>query len=265
MSLSLISFIKSWDFFGESFTFKVKRQKYYTSIVGGLASIGFLVYSLYYIIWSLFDFFGKRDRSLESEIKSISELHVNFTNHEYFKLVMCYRHPSMAVDTKLREISNIDSHIVDDELKLKRLESTKDIVIKSNCTESFPRDEMKEFFSLESFEDCDCLSFTGRESFRSKFSVVDKKYLDLKFSLNSIEDQMYLEKTSSRLFVYFPSYSIDSKNLENPLKMNIHTEIFDLKPQVEQKSEIFLSVLNFTDYNSLYDESNIFFIFRQCH
>jgi hypothetical protein len=263
--MPLVNFIKSCDFFGESFTFKVKKQKYYTSIVGGLASIGFILYSFYYIIWSLLDFFGKRDRSLESEIKSISELHVNFTNHEYFKIVMCYRTPSMSVDRRLKEILNLKSNLVDEELIFKNLETKRDIMEKSNCSESFLREGMKELLPLESFEDCDCLSFSEKDSFRSKFSVVDKKYLDLKFSMNnSTKDEGYLEETSSRLFVYFPSYSIDSQNIEIPLKMNIHTEIFEIKPQVEQKSEVFLSVLNFTDYNSLYDESkfHLFINFR---
>ena len=64
----------------------------------------------------------------------------------------------------------------------------------------------------------------------------------------------------SKLFVYFPSYSIDTKSLETPLKMNIQTEIYEFQQKIKQKSEISLSVLNFTDFNSLYDESNMILI-----
>ena len=173
--MSIVSCIKSFDFFGESFTFKVKKQKYYTSIVGGLASIGFVIYSLYYIIWSLFDFLDKRDRTLEREIKSISESSVDLAYHDYFKVALCYRDSSMAVDKRMKEFYNLQSFMVDDKLQSKRLVSQSSPLSASDCKQDFFKEAMKDLYSLEDFEGCDCLVFSDKEEFRTQFNVVDKK------------------------------------------------------------------------------------------
>ena len=44
-----VTFVTSFDIFGEYFTFKIKKRKYYTSFFGGFTSLAFVIYSLYYL------------------------------------------------------------------------------------------------------------------------------------------------------------------------------------------------------------------------
>jgi len=61
-------------------------------------------------------------------------------------------------------------------------------------------------------------------------------------------------KSESKLFVHFPSYYIEPKDLFEPLKKEIHTEDFKIKSQNFIESTLDFSVINFKDYSSLYDD-----------
>jgi hypothetical protein len=262
---NFVSFIKACDLFGETFTFKIRKRKYYTSIVGGFTTLCFILYSLFYFISSLSEFFNKSNRSIENETKSLTESMVKFSegSHNYFMLVFCMRDKSMAVDPYLNSNLKLNSYLVSNHIKNKRLSTEKKSINIENCqAEDFRQSKsFNDLYALQDFEGCKCLNLTknGETDLRTKLDIIDRDFIQIEYSLNNLNSNWtdinnYLEINESKLFVYFPFYNAALKNLQEPLTMNIHTEIYELKPFVRQKAEIMLSLLNFTDYNSLYDD-----------
>lgn len=266
----LIPTIKSFDFFGESFTFKIKKEKYYTSIVGGLTSLGFIIYSLYYIIVSLSDFIAKNNRSVQNQIKSIEESNIDLKNHEYFFMAVCLRDELMGVDSFLNKNLEMKANLIDNKLQQKRLNSTVSELKLEYCSSDYFSGALSnsEIYNSMEFEGCKCLNFSQQDvKLRSMYNIVDREYVKFDFKykkeVNMTEMVNYLRASNSKLFVYIPSFTIDAGNLLDPLKMNVHTEMYDLKPYSEQSSEILFNLLNFTDFNSIYDDGKkmIYFIF----
>jgi hypothetical protein len=259
--------IKRCDFFGESFTFKIKKRKYYTSIVGGLTSLAFIIYSVYYIIVSLSDFIGKNNRNVQNQIKSIKESSIDFKNHDYFFMAVCLRDSSMAVDSRLSKNMNMGGFLIDNKLKDKRLNSTTIALKMDSCNKEYFKGGLSEIYDSKEFNGCMCINMKQQDAkLRSKYNVVDKEYVrvDLKYNkgVSLTEMNSYLNTAKSKLFVYLPSYTIDAGNLIDPLKMNIHTEVYDLKPNTIHSSEILFNLLNFTDFNSIYDDGTILFYLK---
>lgn len=269
---NLISIVKAFDFFGESFTFKIRKRKYYTSIVGGISSIVFLCYSLYYFIYNLADFFGKNNRTIENEVKSVSEQTVKLTDHSYFMMAFCLRDSSMAPDNFLNSNLKMTGALINNKFENRRLSTDQNELKLENCNSDNFKGALNEIYLIKDFEGCQCLNITAQSNLReinlrSKYEIIDKEYLqfELRYQDKNLganfayfSDKLinYLGNNTSRLFVYFPTYSVEMHNITNPLKMNLHTEIYDIKPFIQQNSEIFLSMLNFTDFNSLYDDDS---------
>jgi hypothetical protein len=255
----IIPTIKSFDFFGESFTFKIKKQKYYTSIVGGLTSLAFIIYSIYYIIVSLSDFIAKNNRSVQNQIKSIEESSIDLKNHEYFIMAVCLRDKSMGLDTFLNKNLEMTVNLIDNKLEDKKLNSTITPLKLEYCSSDYFSGALNNIYNSMEFEGCRCMNFTQQDvKLRSMYNIVDREFVkvDMKYSKGVTLTQMntYLRSAKSKLFVYFPSFTIDAGNLVDPLKMNVHTEVYDLKPNSVQSSEILFNLLNFTDFNSIYDD-----------
>ena len=64
----------------------------------------------------------------------------------------------------------------------------------------------------------------------------------------------YLSSNENKLYIHFPSYYVEAKDLIEPIKKNIHTEIFKLNPKNMIETNLEFSTLNFNDYSSLYDD-----------
>lgn len=67
----------------------------------------------------------------------------------------------------------------------------------------------------------------------------------------------YLLKSDSKLYVHFPSFFIEAKDLVEPLKREIHTEVYKIKSQNFIDSTLDFSVINFKDFSSLYDDGKL--------
>jgi hypothetical protein len=262
MLSSLAYFIKSCDFFGETFTFKIKRNKYYTSIVGGATTIAFILFSLYYFFFSFSDFLSKNDRSISSEIKTVYEPIINFNDHKYFVIAFCLRDKTIGVDSYLLKNTNMSVSLINNSIQEKRLKSVMNSISFEKCNDGYFSQTEENIFDLKDFDGCKCVNMTNHNidniGLRSKYDVIDKDYINFQLSpnnnVNLSEFNNYLRNSNSRLFVYFPSYSVEMYNLTNPLKYNLQTQVYQIRPNTQQVASIQMSVLNFSDYASLYDE-----------
>jgi hypothetical protein len=256
---NLFSFIKSFDFFGESYSFKIHQSKYYTSVVGGITSLAFLIYSLYYFFLNLNDFFSKNVRLSAVEKKTVPESSISFMDHSYFNMAFCIRDSQMAVDPFLAEKLIQGSYALNNHLENKRLISERYDLPMERCTNEHFIGNMSDIYSNEEVNGCQCINFAknaDKGKLRSKYNLVDQDtiqyYLKFNDRSNSTTDVVnYLQKMESKLFVYFPSFEVDSSDTKSPFKMNVQTKIYDLHPYSSLKSEVSFSVINFTDFSSL--------------
>jgi hypothetical protein len=259
---NIISFIKACDLFGESFTFKIRKKKYYTSIVGGFTSLCFIIYSFYYFTTSLAEFFNKSNRTIEKEINTQPESEINFSEHSYFTMALCIRQSSMWIDDYLSSRIVPKAYIVNNKIENKILYSERKPISLEKCQTDYLKNYFGEFHTMKQFEGCRCLNFT-RDDVRlnTKYEIIDREFLQFDYSYDGDEKKKkevlsYLEKSQSNLFVYFPSFTFSTKNVENPLQMTVHQENYELIPNMRHSSEISLSQLIFHDFNSLYDDEN---------
>jgi hypothetical protein len=257
---SLVSFIKACDLFGESFTFKIRKKKYYTSIVGGFTSLCFIIYSLYYFTSSLADFFEKRNRTIEKENNSQLESEVKFSNHNYFTMAFCLRDNSMWIDDFLTSKIKSKAYLINNKIENKILFQNKKQILFEKCNSDNLKSYFGEYSALKQFEGCRCLNMTGDDIvLKTKYELIDKEFIQVEYEIderNKNDVLKYLEKSITRLFVYFPSFTFSTKNFENPLQMTVHQENYELIPNFKHESEISLSQLIFNDFNSLYDDEN---------
>lgn len=257
---SIVTFIKACDLFGESFTFKIRKKKYYTSIVGGFTSLCFIIYSLYYFSSSLADFFSKSNRTIEKENNYQLESEINFSDHSYFTMVFCLRDSSMWIDEFLTSKLKTKSFYVKNKIENKMLFEDKTEMHLDKCIPENLKNYFGEFYNKKHFEGCRCMNMTRDEiRLKSNFEYTDNTQIHVEYDFeekNRIEIFKYLEKNRIKLHVYFPSFSFSTKNIENPLQMTVHQENYELIPNFKHESLISLSQLILNDFSSLYDDEN---------
>lgn len=253
----LFSFFKSCDIFGESYSFKINKQRSYTSVLGGVLSLAFLIYSFYYLWLNLFNFFSKNVRITIMDDHTAPETIVDFQDHNYFIMAFCVRDESRKIDKYLSSVLTMNSFLFD---------GSQIGLIAETCTEEYFQTTMKEIYEQDSFDGCRCMNITKQSELnelnvqlKSKTNINQRDYLYFQYHLaeESYQEEFIqrIKQSKSKMHVYFPSYETDiNNNLPDPFRMNVETLVFDIRPYTELKSEVIFSVLNFTDYNSLLDE-----------
>ncbi len=282
------TFLKSFDLFGESFSFKIKKRKYYTSLIGGITSFIFIIYSLYYLITNLTDFFSKNIRTSENEIKIPSENSVQLKEHQYFIFFFCFRNSQMKADSYLTKNIKIESFYFNNNLNNSIYNSTEHTINTIQCTKEEFHNTFSEEYNFNDFAQCQCLNTTSQENKQKDFELksnklyATKSFFKINFS-NNIQNNLminnnkenlintgsnedysslidvdeYLLNSESKLYIHFPSYFTEAKNLQEPLRKSIQTEVYKLKSFNYLESNLDFSIINFKDYSSLYSDGKI--------
>ena len=265
-----VTFVTSFDIFGESFTFKIKKRKYYTSFFGGFTSLAFVIYSLYYLFFNLTDFFRKNNRTTEDEVKIEIENKINFKDHQDFIMFFCLRNSKMQIDENLINNLQINSIYNDDHINNSIFTSNQTSLDLNSCSNEEIKNSFGELFNLNDYSQCKCLNMSTQKDLsnlglRTKFHHSDRSYIHINMNrknnlidTNNLDIDDYLRKTQSKLFLHFPSFYIDSKDLVYPVKKNIHTEVYNIKSNTEIEAHLDLSVIHFFDYSSLVNDGNFF-------
>jgi hypothetical protein len=268
----LSSFFKYFDGFGESHTFRVNKEKTYNTPVGGFFCVIFLVYACYYILWTFSDFMQGNDKTKEYDLKINLSPSINMTDHKYFNLAFCLRDEDMKIDEFLTE--NLDLTIYYKKSYLnsdKVLTSSKTPLALTNCgnydfKNTALTQHQKQYWSIFNslqINSCKCLDFDTniKYTFSSTLEAIEKNYFGFELTIKdpynkemiqSINDHNNLN--NPKLHIYFPEYSADLYNDEEPLQIKMHTESFLLIPSQTQVANIYFGLLTFTDYFSYTSE-----------
>lgn len=184
------SFLKSFDLFGESFTFKIKKKKYYTSLMGGITSFAFIIYSLYYLIYNLSDFFSKNVRTSEKETKLNSKNSVSLKDHQYLMFFFCIRDSKMKIDNFLSNNLFIESDYVVNKFNNSEFNSSKTLLNLGECSEEEFKNSFNDNYKYQEFSQCKCLNLTRPENrnydyeLRSDNFYEDKSFLRINLKSN---------------------------------------------------------------------------------
>ena len=165
------NFLKTFDLFGETFTFKSRKRKTYNSLMGGVTSFIFIIYTIYYLVFNLSDLLKKNSRKTQISTNYLSHNSINLNEHKDFIFFICLRNKNMNTDDFLSENLKIDGNFINQHKKNSNFTTNKTSLNFDSCEPIFrflppPGAEryilsaadpgfetIMEYFSMASFKD----------------------------------------------------------------------------------------------------------------
>ena len=253
--------LRTFDFFGESFTFRYKDEDKHSTILGGIICICFYIIAISYFIYNFIPFYHRENFSLQYYT-------MNLNNTEKIKL---HESPTAFAFGLTDENDNTTSYNIYDLLDLKIIFR---IVAKNNIDSGTKRNETLDFHqcNIDNFHNLhnksfhelninnfycvnkdDLLSPQGiyTDEIFSYFAIsVLSKYKDNETHNQIIND--YLLEHDCKLQFFYTDIAIDINNLKNPFSSFLNSMFLQLNPTLIQKKNVF-----FMNYHLLDD--NLFF------
>ena len=264
---SIKGFLRTFDFFGESFTFRYKDEDKHSTVLGGIIFIIFSIITLAYAIYNFIPFVNK-------EVFSLQYYTMNLNNTEEIKLA---ESPTafgvgFSDENKNQSLYNI-SDLLDIKFKFKNISKNAQNDNKTDINETIDYHpcNTEDFHNLHQkiFEELNisnfkCLSkkdlvspsgiYTD-EVFAYFVISVESKYKDNETHNQLIND--YLIANDCKLQFYYTDITININNTKNPFSSFLNSMFLQLNPTLIQKKNIF-----FMNYH-LYDDNEILHINRK--
>ena len=259
--------LRTFDFFGESFTFRYKDEDKHSTVLGGIIFIIFSIITLAYAIYNFIPFVNK-------EVFSLQYYTMNLNNTEEIKLA---ESPTafgvgFSDENKNQSLYNI-SDLLDIKFKFKNISKNAQNDNKTDINETIDYHpcNTEDFHNLHQkiFEELNisnfkCLSkkdlvspsgiYTD-EVFAYFVISVESKYKDNETHNQLIND--YLIANDCKLQFYYTDITININNTKNPFSSFLNSMFLQLNPTLIQKKNIF-----FMNYH-LYDDNEILHINRK--
>ena len=259
---SIKRILRTFDFFGESFTFRYKDEDKHSTVLGGIIVIVFSILSLAYAIYNLFPFIRKENFSLQYYT-------MNLNNTEEIKLS---ESPTafgvgFSDDNKNQTLYNI-SDLLEIKFKYKTINKKAQ---KNNETKTVNEAldshtcNFDDFHNLheKAFEDLNISNFKCLS--REKLTSPQGIYTDEVFSYfiisveskdkdNATHNQLindYLIAHDCKLQFYYIDIAIDINNVKNPFSSFLNSMFLQLNPTLIQKKNIFFMNYHLLDDNQI--------------
>ena len=264
---SIKGFLRTFDFFGESFTFRYKDEDKHSTVLGGVIFIIFSIITLLYAIYNFIPFVNK-------EIFSLQYYTMNLNNTEEIKLA---ESPTafgvgFSDENKNQSLYNI-SDLLEIKFKFKYINKNNQNDNQANINETLDYHpcNINDFHNLHkkyleelNISNFKCLSRTDLvspsgiytdEVFSYFVISVESKYKDNETHNQLIND--YLIANDCKLQFYYTDITININNVKNPFSSFLNSMCLQLNPTLIQKKNIF-----FMNYH-LYDDKEILHINRK--
>ena len=259
---SIKRIIRTFDFFGESFTFRYKDEDKLSTVLGGVIVIIFLIVSLAYAIYNFIPFINKDNFSLQYYT-------MNLDNTEEIKLSESPTAFGVGFtdNNKNQTLYNI-SDLLEIKFKFKNInknnQNNKGTYI-NETRDSHPcnNDDFHNLYN-KSLEDLDISNFKclSRKDLISPSGI----YTDEVFSYfvisveskdkdNETHNQLindYLIANDCKLQFYYTDITIDINNVTHPFSSILNSMFLQLNPTLIQKKNIF-----YMNYHLLNDKQII--------
>jgi len=260
---SLERALRSFDFFGESFTFRYYDEDKHASKLGGVVFIVFMLIAISYLIYNLIPFAKKENFTLQYYT-------MNLNNTEAIQLAEAPT--ALAIGITDNIMNNNTQYNISDLFELnvgfitKRKNGTKTKIIldKHNCDNIDFHNLHQKSFEESKIDELNCLNKIDLKSnslegiytdeLFSYYEIsVESKYKNNETHIQIIND--FLIQYDCKLQFYYTDITINLDDHKNPYSSFLNSLFLQLNPTLIQKKNIF-----FMNYH-LYDDDHFFHIF----
>ena len=255
--------LRSFDFFGESFTFRYYDEDKHASKLGGVVFIVFMLIAISYLIYNLIPFAKKENFTLQYYT-------MNLNNTEAIQLAEAPT--ALAIGITDNIMNNNTQYNISDLFELnvgfitKRKNGTKTKIIldKHNCDNIDFYNLHQKSFEESKIDELNCLNKNDLKSnslegiytdeLFSYYEIsVESKYKNNETHIQIIND--FLIQYDCKLQFYYTDITINLDDHKNPYSSFLNSLFLQLNPTLIQKKNIFL--MNY----HLYDDDHFFHIF----
>jgi len=255
--------LRSFDFFGESFTFRYYDEDKHASKLGGVVFIVFMLIAISYLIYNLIPFAKKENFTLQYYT-------MNLNNTEAIQLAEAPT--ALAIGITDNIMNNNTQYNISDLFELnvgfitKRKNGTKTKIIldKHNCDNIDFHNLHQKSFEESKIDELNCLNKNDLKSnslegiytdeLFSYYEIsVESKYKNNETHIQIVND--FLIQYDCKLQFYYTDITINLDDHKNPYSSFLNSLFLQLNPTLIQKKNIFL--MNY----HLYDDDHFFHIF----
>ena len=257
---SVKKIIRTFDIFGESFTFRYKDEDKHSTVLGGIICIFFFIIALLYFVYNFIPFYKR-------EIFSLQYYTMNLNNTEQVKLTeaptaLAFGLSDENPDKSLYNISDLV------EIKYKYRYTTK--IQEENDNQQNINEELEahrctkdDFHNLheKSFDELNINNFycISRKDLLSPEGIytdevfsyytisVESKHRDNATHNQLIND--YLIENDCKLQFYYTDIAINITNLKKPFSSFLNSMFLQLNPTIIQKKNVFFMNYHLLDDN----------------
>ena len=255
-----MKFFKRFDFFGENFSFNYNGYNKYSTRLGGVIFLVFILIALFYFVDSAFPFFQRENYSLhfysinnskeKIELKQTFAFGIECENKETEK-----KFQSDLFSVKISYVINGDESSV----------SSK------NCSsDSFGKeleDNLKNLNKSNNLpiNDFKCIIYKNNNKIQGIYTDKNFSYYKIKLysekkNITDINKLLLKEELKCALQFYYKDYSIDIENYLNPIKPILNSIFLQINPNFNTKKNIYFMKYHFTTENKYIDFSNILYL-----
>ena len=244
---SIKRFLRAFDFFGESFTFKYKDEDKHSTILGGLICIIFFAIAISYFIYNFIPFARNENFTLQYyTVNSNADRPINLKD-DPIAFGVGLTNDNQNATYNIMDLFNIS-------IKFTYYQNKSDIktIIPHKCNKA----DFHNRFDNSIFENLFCIEseYTPEGIFtENKFSYytisVASKYKNNE-SHNEIINN-YLIENDCKFQFYYTDIEINLKNKEEPFSPFLNSMFLQLNPTVIQKKNIYYANYHLTDDDSI--------------
>ena len=273
---SFRNFLRKFDFFGEAFTFRYKKEDKHATELGGIVCIVFYLVAIVYFVINFLDFYHKKNFKLQyysMNTKGTEKISLMYDfiymedNHEKEKKDHIAFAFGITVDNKTKTSQYNISDLFKFEIKYKsRSNENGTENEENNKTIEYRQCKDEDFIGLDNYpfsgldiKDLKCLNkydITNRSP-EGIYTSENFSYYSIAIKSNHNNETYYstinkfLTEFDCKLQFYYTDLVIDLDKVENPFSFIFNSIFIQLEPNLVKKKNIFF--MNF----SLNDEKNI--------
>jgi len=240
---------KKFDFFGEKFSFNYNGYDKYSTRVGGLIFLIFILVTILFFINSFIIFYKRKNYSLQFYTVNHKTENITLNNSFAFGIECNSKEGNKYFDTIIEYYTKING-------KKKNI-----IVDTKNCNDFENENNLSENINNNmhnlKIDDFKCIN--NENIIRGIYT--DEKFLYYKITVTSKKNQNiteiydYLLKYECKLQFYYKDYIFDIKNYKKPDKLILNSLFLQINPYFEIKKNVFFMKYHFSNDDQLIDFS----------
>ena len=241
---SLRDFLRKFDLFGVSFTFKYKSKEKYTTGLGGIITILFIILFIFIGIYNFIPFYNKKNFTTIYYTLKLAETERVFFDKSKVAFSIGLNCWIGYDGTKAEDLFDVLHKYIYWDIQDGEWVRKFDLMENHPCTHADFYNDFNKSFDESSLSDFYCLNdlsramegiYTSPVFSYYEFDVVAKN--NSKKLLDKIEN--YLIENDCKLQIYYIDKTIDIDDYENPIKSYLEADFIQLNPTLSIRKNIY--------------------------